>query len=634
MPAWGAGYFVAGENGRVCVRPDRTPERELDLLEIVEAVRDRGFAAPLLVRFRDVLDHRLEAINAAFTKAIEENAYGGRYCAVFPVKVNQQRSVVEEVFRAGRAYSFGLEVGSKPELLAVAAMTDREPDRLILCNGFKDAAYLRAVMAAAKLGRRIIPIVEQPGELDLILEHAAALDVRPRIGFRVKLASQGAGRWRDSAGARSKFGLFLSEVLELFGVLEQRGMADCLQLVHCHPGSQMQDIRLIKDAVSELAQVYCELSRLGAGLRYLDVGGGLGVDYDGSRSDCASSMNYSLEEYASEVVYRVKSVCDKKNVPHPTIVSESGRAIAAYQSVLVFDALGTTGAGRAAERAATPEPDPAADLPTPIRDLEEALRGISGERLIESWHDAQRAREEAQQLFNLGYLTLELRARADELFWAVARRAREICRGLEEPPEELGELEHTLARIYVCNLSIFQSLPDHWAIDQLFPIMPIHRLDERPTERAVLGDITCDSDGKIDRFVIAGEDDRLLPLHPLRPGEPYYLGAFLVGAYQETLGDLHNLFGDPHVVHTIIDEDGAWRIDEFVEGDTVSEALSFVQYDTAVLLDRLARDLERATTEGVLRPTEAKALEAFFRTEMRGHTYLDGPDAPPRGARS
>jgi len=633
MAAWGAGYFVAGKDGHLHVRPDTTAQRQLDLVEVVEAVRKGGHTTPLLVRFRDILDHRLALINAAFSAAISENEYRGRYCAVYPIKVNQQRAVVEEVFRAGSPYGFGLEVGSKPELLAVTAMTDRQPERLIVCNGFKDDAYLHAVMIAAKLGRTIIPVVEKPSELDMILEHAKAVGVRPRIGFRVKLASQGAGRWRDSAGAKSKFGLFLAEVLELFQRLKDQGMEDCLQLVHCHPGSQLQDIRRIKDAVAELAHVYCELSRMGAGLKYLDVGGGLGVDYDGSRTNFASSMNYSIEEYANEVVYRIGSVCDQKGIEHPTIVSESGRAIAAYQSVLVFDVLGSSGLDRF-RVPVPPDAEEAAggdeDLAQPIKDLVEAYRGMTPRRLIECWHDAARAREEAQQLFNLGYLPLEQRSRADELFWASAVKARDLCRRLETVPEELQDLEEILSGTYFCNLSIFQSLPDSWAIGQLFPIMPIHRLDERPTTQAVLADITCDSDGKIDRFVDVRDIKKTLPLHELRPGEPYLLAAFLVGAYQETLGDLHNLFGDPHVVHVVMDEDGSWRIDEFVEGDTVRETLSFVQYDTGVLMDRIARDLERAVADEGMREVEAKRIHAFYAGEFRGFTYLESQRNPAR----
>ena len=641
MAAWGAGYFVAGRDGHVHVRPDTTSARELDLFEIVESVRAQGHATPLLVRFRDILEHRLQVINSAFAAAIAENEYRGRYCAVYPIKVNQQRSVVEEVFRAGARYGFGLEVGSKPELLAVTAITDRQPERLIICNGFKDDAYLHAVMAARRLGRNIIPVVEKPSEFDMILEHAEALGVRPVMGFRVKLASQGAGRWRDSAGARSKFGLFLSEVLELYGRLREKGMEDCLQLVHCHPGSQLQDIRRINDAVAELAHVYCDLSRMGAGLKYLDVGGGLGVDYDGSRTNFASSMNYSIDEYANEVVYRIGAVCEQKGVEHPVIVTESGRAIAAYQSVLVFDVLGSTGLDRfrvtlppTAAEAADETPEDGEEVAQPIRDLIESFQGMTERRLIECWHDAGRAREEAQTLFNLGYLSLEMRSRADELFWAVAAKARDISRRLPAVPEELEDLEEILAGTYFCNLSIFQSLPDGWAIGQLFPIMPIHRLNERPVNQAVLADITCDSDGKIDRFVDVRDIKKTLPLHELRPGEPYLLAAFLVGAYQETLGDLHNLFGDPHVVHVVLDEDGSWRIDEFVEGDTVREALAFVQYDAGVLLDRIARDLERAVSEDGMRAVLAKRIHAFYADEFRGFTYLESMRNPAKEQRS
>jgi len=624
--AWGKGYFAINGEGHVIVRPDTTAKREIDLYEVVEAMRQRDLTPPVLIRFSDVLAHRLRQLHDAFGQAITENDYKGRYVAVYPVKVNQQRPVVEEVFHHGKPFGFGLEVGSKPELLAVMALTDESPERLIVCNGFKDNSYLEAVVLATKLGRNIIPVIEKAGELRLLIEHARAYGVRPPIGVRVKLNSQGAGRWRESSSARSKFGLGVNEVLEQFEILKAEDMLDCLQLVHCHAGSQLQDIRRVKDTVGELAHVYTELVRMGAGLKYIDVGGGLGVDYDGSQTNFTSSMNYSVEEYASEIVYRIRSICDEKEIPHPIIVSESGRAIAAYQSVLVFDVLGTSGLDQfeitAAEIASIDDDD---EAPQPIRDLSTAWESVSERRLLECYHDAVQAREGAHQLFAHGYLTLEQRGLADRLFWATCSRVRDLCRRLPEVPEELADLESILSETYFCNFSIFQSLPDSWAIGQLFPIMPIHRLDEQPTRQAVLADITCDSDGKIDRFVDVRDIKRTLPLHRFREGEPYFLAVFLVGAYQETLGDLHNLFGDTHVVHLALHEDGGWSIDEYVRGDTAARVLSYVQYDTDKLEPRLRRDCDRAVREGRMTLAESRRMLRFYLNELNGYTYLE-PD--------
>ncbi len=628
---WGQGYFAVGEAGHVVVRPDRTPDRELDLFEIVRGLRDRDLDAPVLLRFSDILSDRLRSLHGVFAAAIAENGYRGDYIAVYPIKVNQQRPVVEEVHRHGRDFGFGLEVGSKPELLAVMALTagDRTP-RLVVCNGFKDSSYLEAVVLATKLGRHIIPVVESLNELRLILKHCEAYDVRPRFGVRVKLASQGAGRWKNSAGEKSKFGLFASEVVEMVGVLRDRGMLDCLELVHCHPGSQLQDIRRVKDAVGELAHVYASLAGMGAtGLRYINVGGGLGVDYDGSQANRPSSINYTMEEYASEVVYRVASVCDATEVAHPTIISESGRAIAAYQSVLVFDVPGAIRMGpfpedeirRLAEDQLARADD---DVPQPILDLLAAYEGVGAGGILEAYHDAIQGREQALELFNLGYLSLEQRGLAERLFWATCARVRDACRQMdeEEVPEELGRLDEFLADTYFCNFSIFQSLPDSWAIDQLFPIMPIHRLDERPGRKAVLADLTCDSDGRIDRFADVEEPRRTLDVHELRRDEDYYLAAFLVGAYQETLGDLHNLFGDTHVVHIRLHEAGGWWIDEVVRGDTAREVLTYVQYDASRMLPELARDCEEAVRAERLTVPESRTLLRFYETELNGYTYL------------
>jgi arginine decarboxylase len=591
---------------------------------VVEGLQARDLTAPVVVRFSDILAHRLRRLHEAFAQAITENDYRNRYAAVYPIKVNQQRLVVEEVYRYGKEFGFGLEVGSKPELLAVMAMTENAAERLIVCNGFKDDSYIEAVTLATKLGRTIIPVVENFEELGLILKHAEAYAVRPRIGVRVKLFSEGSGRWSTSTGEKSKFGLFITEILELFNVLKARDMLDCLQLVHCHPGSQLQDIRRVKEAINELAHVYAELKLMGAGLQYIDVGGGLGVDYDGSGTNFSSSMNYTLNEYASDVVYRVASVCNARDIPHPMIVSESGRAIAAYHSVLIFDALGSSAldkfrvTGDRAEDYAGEE-----ELPQPVQDLFEAYRSVSERRVVECYHDALTAREQVLQMFNLGLLSLDLRGLAERLYWATCAKIRDACRKLERLPEELEDLESILSDTYFCNFSVFQSLPDSWAIDQLFPIMPIHRLDERPTRTAVLADITCDSDGKIDHFVSLRDMKRTLELHELRSGEKYYLAAFLVGAYQETLGDLHNLFGDTHVVHVRLHDEGGWWIEEIVKGDTANKVLEYMEYDVAELYPALARDCERAIRDGRMTLAESQALKRFYESELDGYAYLE-----------
>jgi arginine decarboxylase len=624
VEAWGKGYFGINDSGHVVVRPDTTERHEIDLYEVVEGLQARDLTTPVVVRFSDILAHRLRRLHDAFAQAITENDYKNRYAAVYPIKVNQQRLVVEEVYRYGQEFGFGLEVGSKPELLAVMAMTENAPDRLIICNGFKDDSYIEAVTLATKLGRTIIPVVENFEELGLILKHAQNYQVRPRIGVRVKLISEGSGRWSASAGERSKFGLFITEILELFNVLKQHDMLDCLQLVHCHPGSQLQDIRRVKEAINELAHVYAELKLMGAGLQYIDVGGGLGVDYDGSGTNFSSSMNYTLNEYASDVVYRIASVCNLRDIPHPMIVSESGRAVAAYHSVLIFDALGSSALDKfrvTGDRAEDYGGDE--ELPQPVQDLFEAYRAVSERRLVECYHDALTAREQVLQMFNLGLLSLEFRALAERLYWATCAKIRDSCRKLESLPEELEDLESILSDTYFCNFSVFQSLPDSWAIDQLFPILPIHRLHERPTRTAVLADITCDSDGKIDHFVSLRDVKRTLELHELRADERYYLAVFLVGAYQETLGDLHNLFGDTHVVHVRLHDEGGWWIEEIVKGDTANKVLEYMEYDVAELYPALARDCERAIRDGRMTLAQSQALKRFYESELDGYAYLE-----------
>ena len=619
--AWGQGYFDISSDGQVVVRPHATADTQIDLLDVVEGLRDRDLTAPLLIRFSEILAHRLRTLRDAFQTAIDENEFEGRYVAVYPIKVNQQRPVVEEVFRYGSDYDFGLEVGSKPELLAVMAMTEDSPGRLIVCNGFKDDSYIEAVILSAKLGRNIIPVVENFSELRLLLKHADRYEVKPKIGVRVKLASQGAGRWRDSAGENSKVGLFVSEVLEMIELLTAHGMLDSLKLVHCHTGSQIQDIRRLKEAVGELGHIYAELVRLGVGIEYVDVGGGLGVDYDGSQTKYPSSMNYTIQVYANEVVYRIASVCNERDVPHPTIISESGRAMAAYQSVLVVNVLGAAGPRTTYSGSVDVADDE--ELPQPIRDLLYAYQSVHERTLVEAYHDVVQAREQALNLFNLGYLSLELRGLAEQLFWATCARVADVMGRMETPPEELETLEEILSETYFCNFSLFQSLPDSWAIGQLFPIMPIHRLDEEPTHRAVLADMTCDSDGKIDRFVDVRDVKKSLELHQLRTGEDYYLAVFLVGAYQETLGDLHNLFGDTHVVHIGLHEQGGWSIEEFVKGDTAREVLGYMQYEVDRLYPRLVRDCETAVREGRMTLPETRTLLRFYQDALEGYTYLE-----------
>ncbi len=618
---WGQGYFAVGADGRMRVRPDRSSANEIDLMEIVEGLAVRELSPPLLIRFSDILADRLRDLHDAFQMAIEDHAYSGRYLAVYPIKVNQQRSVVEEVYRFGRDYAFGLEVGSKPELLAAMAMTDEASQRLTICNGFKDDAYVEAVILSTKLGRNIIPVIEKFSELGLLLKHARAYGVRPKIGVRVKLASQGAGRWSDSAGERSKFGLFASEILDMVDLLATNDMLDCLTLLHCHPGSQIQDIRRLKEAIGELGHVYAELIKLGVPLKYVDVGGGLGVDYDGSRTNSGSSMNYTMQEYASEVVYRLGSVCAEREVPQPTILSESGRAMAAYQSVLVVNVLGAS--GPRTTHTAPVNVDPSEEFPQPIRDLVNAFSSVSEDSLVEAYHDAVQGREQALNLFKLGYMSLAQRSMAERLFWATCSRVNDMAQGLERMPEELQPLEEILSEIYFCNFSVFQSLPDSWAIGQLFPIMPIHRLDERPTHRAVLADMTCDSDGKIDRFVDLEGARRVLEVHELNKGENYFLAAFLVGAYQETLGDLHNLFGDTHVVHVRLHDEGGWWIEETVRGDSARDVLGYMRYEVDRLVPRLVKDCETAVREGRMTLSESRVLVRFYEAALNGYTYLE-----------
>jgi arginine decarboxylase len=615
VASWGKGYFSVGSNGHIWVHPDKDQNRSLDLKELVDNLQLRGIALPILIRFGEILKHRLGEMHQAFQNAIAEHNYRGNYCCVYPIKVNQQRQVVEEVFEYGRAYKFGLEAGSKPELLAVLAIADN--DTPIICNGFKDDEYIEMVLLAAKIGRRIIPVVEKYTELDLIKKHSARMGVRPTIGLRIKLASRGSGRWKSSGGYRSKFGLTVTEALRALEELKAAGMEDCLQLLHFHLGSQITNIRQIKAAVMEAGRVYVELKRAGAGLCYMDVGGGLGIDYDGSQTDFESSVNYTLQEYANDVVYHIQSVCDEAEVPHPTIVSESGRAIAAYHSVLVFNVLGVTGFGDGDSL-----PDIPDDVEQPLMDLKETLRGLSNKNLLESFHDAQQALDSALNLFSLGYLPLQQRSWAESIYWVICRRIQKLGKELDYFPEELEGLDGLLSDTYFCNFSLFQSMPDSWAVKQLFPIMPIHRLEEEPFRHGILGDISCDSDGKVDQFIDRRDVKKTLPLHTFS-GDQYMLGAFLVGAYQEILGDLHNLFGDTNAVHVSLDTQNAVVIDAVIKGDTVREVLDYVQFKSTTLLEQFRKDVESAVREGRIGYEESGLLLRFYEDGLNGYTYLE-----------
>ena len=618
VASWGKGYFSVSEQGHVLVHAEKDPARAIDLKQLVDTLVLRGISLPILIRFAEILKHRLGELHDAFDTAIREHKYNGGYCCVYPIKVNQQRQVVEEVLEFGRPYKFGLEAGSKPELLAVMALADNETP--IVCNGFKDDEYIEMAMLAQKVGRRIIPVVEKYTELELIAKYAERVGVRPAIGIRAKLASRGSGRWKSSGGYRSKFGLTTTEVTRALNELKARGMADCLQLLHFHLGSQITNIRQVKGAVNEAARLYAELWRAGAtGLSYLDVGGGLGIDYDGSQTDFESSVNYTLQEYANDVVYHIQNVCDESAVPHPTIITESGRAIAAYHSVLVFNVLGVSGLGDEEVPQELPQ-----DPEQPLIDLQETYKSVNARNLLESYHDAQQALDSALNLFSLGYLPLDQRCIAENLFWTICRKIQKLARELEYFPEELEGLDAMLSDTYFCNFSLFQSMPDSWAIKQLFPIMPIHRLNEKPSHHAVLGDITCDSDGKVDQFIDRRDVKRTLPLHDFN-GSNYYLGTFLVGAYQEILGDLHNLFGDTNAVHVRQGPSGEVMLDEVIKGDTVREVLDYVQFKSDSLIARLRRSVEAAVREGRLSYEESGRLLRFYEEGLHGYTYLEDP---------
>ncbi|WP_146503106.1 biosynthetic arginine decarboxylase [Rubinisphaera italica] len=614
IESWGKGYFTVNDEGRIQIRPNKG-EAAVDLLELTDQLKSQGISTPILFRFSGILQQRLKEIYQSFDAAIKEYDYNATYTCVYPVKVNPQRQVVEEVVRYGRVHGAGLEAGSKPELLAVLAVVDR--DTPVICNGFKDAKFIQTALLARKMGMNVTPVVERLTELNLIISQAKELGVRPKIGVRVKLASRGAGKWQESAGYQSKFGLTVSELMKAFEDLEAAGMQDCLSLMHFHFGSQITNISRVKTALIEASRIYVDLAKRGSGLEYLDVGGGLGVDYDGSQSTFESSVNYTLEEYARDVVYHVKTVCDEAGVAHPHIISESGRALTAYHSVLVFDVLGTTGP----ETYSGPD-ELLKDAKPPLAEMMEIRASLNAHNLRESFHDALQLLETALSLFSMGHLPLDQRAAAEKLYWNICGEIRNLSADLEFIPEELEGLSRLLADTYFCNFSVFQSLPDSWAIKQLFPVIPIHRLSEKPERHAVLGDITCDSDGKIDHFIGQRDVKRTLQLHHFN-GSQYLLGAFLIGAYQEILGDLHNLFGDTNTVHVTVDHQGKPVIQTTVVGETISEVLDYVQFDGQNLLGRMTASAESALREGRLTQQEADDFIRNFQQGLGGYTYLE-----------
>ncbi len=613
---WGTPFFGVNEKGHVTIQPDGPAGPTADLKELVDEVKKRGIGLPLLLRFSDILRARVVQLNESFARAIAEYGYESPYRGVYPIKVNQIASVVTEILQAGRPYHYGLEAGSKPELLAVMALLE-DPEALFICNGYKDEEYVETALLASKLDRKVILVVEKLSELAMIATVSERLGVRPRIGIRVRLSSRGSGRWEASGGDRSKFGLSSSEILEAMHFMRERGLLDCFELLHFHLGSQISAIRSFKNALREAGRFYVELAKAGAPLKYFDVGGGLGVDYDGSQTNFASSMNYTMQEYANDIVYGLKEVCDAEGVPHPAIVSESGRAVVAHHAVLVLDVLGTL------EFEGRPVPDSIPeDAAQVVKNLFATYKELSRKNLQEAYHDAVDLKEETLQLFSLGHLALDQRVMAENIFWSVCHKVARLAKELDVAPEELEHLEKALSDTYFCNFSVFQSLPDSWAIDHLFPVLPIHRLGEEPTRRAVLADITCDSDGKIEHFIDRRDVKDVLELHPLN-GEDYYLGIFLVGAYQEILGDLHNLFGDTHDVSVSLREGGGYAIDHVEPGDTVTEVLEYVAYTRDELVSKVRRSAELALRSGKLSLDEARYLLRAYEEGLAGYTYLE-----------
>lgn len=616
VPGWGLKYFSINEKGHVQVTP-KEGCKPVDIKEVMDTLQIRDVGAPLLLRFPDILDDRIRKISNCFKKAAEEYEYKAQNFIVYPIKVNQMRPVVEEIVSHGNKYNIGLEAGSKPELHAVLAVNTHE-NSIVVCNGYKDEDYVELALLAQKMGRRVFLVVEKINELKLIARVAKRLNIAPNIGIRIKLTSSGSGKWEESGGDVSKFGLNSSELLDALSYLEKNRMSDCLKLIHFHIGSQITKIRRIKNALREAMQFYVQLSKMGFNIEFVDIGGGLGVDYDGTRSSSGeNSMNYSIQEYVNDSVSSLVDVCQKNDLPHPNIITESGRSLTAHHSVLIIQVLET------------------AQLPIWKDDdvLDEGAHELAVElyniwdkidhsRVFEDWHDALQIREEALERFSLGLLDLKTRAQIEKLFWSVARDVRDMTRSMKHPPEELRKAARMLPEKYFCNFSLFQSLPDSWAIDQMFPVMPVTRLDEKPTHECTIQDVTCDSDGKINRFVAPSGSSHCLPVHDLKANEPYYLGVFLVGAYQEILGDLHNLFGDTNAVHIAMTKDG-YEIAQVIDGEAVADVLDYVEYNPKKLVRNLESWVTASMKRGAITPEEGRQFLNNYRAGLYGSTYLE-----------
>ena len=616
ITGWGTSYFGINDKGHVVVTPRRDGVT-VDLKELVDELQLRDVASPMLIRFPDILDNRIEKMSSCFKQAAEEYGYKAENFIIYPIKVNQMRPVVEEIISHGKKFNLGLEAGSKPELHAVIAV-NTDSDSLIVCNGYKDESYIELALLAQKMGKRIFLVVEKMNELKLIAKMAKQLNVQPNIGIRIKLASSGSGKWEESGGDASKFGLTSSELLEALDFLESKGMKDCLKLIHFHIGSQVTKIRRIKTALREASQFYVQLHSMGFNVEFVDIGGGLGVDYDGTRSsNSEGSVNYSIQEYVNDSISTLVDVSDKNGIPHPNIITESGRALTAHHSVLIFEVL---------ETATLPEWDDEEEIAPDAHELVQELYGIwdslNQNKMLEAWHDAQQIREEALDLFSHGIVDLKTRAQIERLYWSITREINQIAGGLKHAPDEFRGLSKLLADKYFCNFSLFQSLPDSWAIDQIFPIMPIQRLDEKPERSATLQDITCDSDGKIANFISTRNVAHYLPVHALKKTEPYYVAVFLVGAYQEILGDMHNLFGDTNAVHVSVNEKG-YNIEQIIDGETVAEVLDYVQYNPKKLVRTLETWVTKSVKEGKISLEEGKEFLSNYRSGLYGYTYLE-----------
>lgn len=621
---WGAGYFDINEQGHITVSPDGPGGHKIDLYSLVNSVQERDIELPVLFRFNGIIRHRIRAMYSAFHRAIEEHNYGGKYYPAYPIKVNQHRHIVDVINETGRECNMGLEVGSKPELIAVLGM-QMNPDSLLLCNGYKDESYVELALISKKVGRQPVIVIEKLSELALVLSVAERLGVEPDVGLRLRLSGRGSGRWERSGGDRAKFGLTIGEVLEAIDLLRTKNKLNSMRLIHFHAGSQLTAISPLRQALKEAGQVYVQLRKDCPRLEFMDVGGGLGVDYDGSKTNFSSSMNYTLEEYARDVVWTLDEVCKQGNVPHPNIVTESGRATVAYHSVLVCDVLGIANTFNG--KCDPTEVMRASDNST-VHNLAHLLRDVSPKNCQETLHDAMALRGDLAQQFSLGLLPIEDRALGDKVYWAILQAVSRASAALSYVPDDLEALPAMLTDIYFCNMSIFQSLPDSWAIQQIFPITPLHRLNTKPDTPVVLADITCDSDGAISRFADLRDVKPYLPAHPLKEGEPYYFAAYLVGAYQEILGDLHNLFGDTNAVHVEAGPNGEVELKHVVYGDSINEVLRYVQYDKEDLCQKWRNTLESAVSTGKLSPMESGEMYRKYSNAFELYTYLDVPKVP------